>query len=121
MFGIFGLLLPENCNDRCVSATIINRAYYSAYSYCKLWLFLKQGFTIKHPWEFKKSEKRKGEHKQIRDALYDFGEETMGSELRNLAILRNKADYNIYSEITDDDLCNAINHMKCIFNHLKLD
>ena len=86
-----------------------------------MWLFLKHGCTIRHPCEFKKSEKRKGEHRQIREALYDFGEGKMESELRNLALLRNKADYNLYLEIIDDGLYNLINHMKCIFNHFKLD
>ena len=69
---IKNLLLPKNCNERCVDATIINRAYYSSYLYCQLWLEKVHGFKVKHPWEFKNGEKRIGEHKQVRNALYDW-------------------------------------------------
>ena len=31
-------IVPKNCDEWCVNATIINRAYYSSYLYCLLWL-----------------------------------------------------------------------------------
>lgn len=112
-------LLPENCDIRCVDATIINRAYFSAYLYCELWLWIVHHFRIKHPWEFEKGQKRDGEHKQVRTALYDFGEDVMQTELENLAKLRNKADYYPHKKISPEDISNAIDHMETIFNHLK--
>ena len=66
-------LIPENCDEWCVNASIINRAYYSAYLYCELWLEDVKNFKIKHPWDFEDYEERIGEHKQVRDALKNFG------------------------------------------------
>ncbi|MBR5503436.1 MAG: hypothetical protein IKV87_03175 [Methanobrevibacter sp.] len=112
-------ILPENCDNWCINATIINRAYYSSYLYCELWLEKVKKFKPKPPWKFKKSKKRIGEHKQVRDALYNFGEEEVEQELRNLAYLRKKADYNPYSNITAEELEDAIGHMKKIFSQLE--
>lgn len=114
-------LLPQNCDKRCINATIINRAYYSAYLYCELWLEKMKHFKTKHPWEFKPGEKKIGEHKQIRDALLEFGEETMRDELKELATLRQTADYKPYKKITSQDVNESIEHMKAIFNHLKFE
>ena len=118
---IKNLLLPKNCNERCVDATIINRAYYSSYLYCQLWLEKVHGFKVKHPWEFKNGEKRIGEHKQVRNALKYFGEADTQTSLRKLAELRNKADYHPDTKLTSKDLTQAINHMEKIFNNLKFD
>ena len=42
-------IIPENCDERCVNATIINRAYISSYLFCELWLdYEKQFKTLKH-------------------------------------------------------------------------
>lgn len=83
-------IVPKNCDEWCVNATIINRAYYSSYLYCLLWLKKIKRFEPKPPWTFEKKEKRIGEHKQVRDALYDFGEEDIKKELSDLASLRKK-------------------------------
>ena len=118
LLEIKDLLLPQNCNIRCVDATIINRAYYSAFLYCELWLWIVHNFKVKHPGDIEKGQKKESEHKQVRTALYDFGEDNMQTELENLARLRNKADYYPNKEITINDVTNAIDHMKYVFNHL---
>lgn len=118
---IKNMLLPKKCNERCVDATIINRAYYSSYLYCQLWLEKVHGFKVKHPWEFKNGEKRIGEHKQVKKALHDFGEEEIETSLRKLAKLRNKANYHPNRKLTSKNLNQAINHMEKIFNKLKFD
>ena len=120
LLGIQDILLPKNCDERCVEATIINRAYYSSYLYCELWLEKTHGFKVKHPWEFKKGEKRIGEHKQVRNALDKYGEKDIENQLKKLAKLRKKADYYPYRKITPKDVNNAIRHMKKIFSHLKI-
>lgn len=120
LLDIKELLVPPNCDDRCVNATIINRTYFSAYLYCELWLWIVHNFKIKHPWNFEKGQKRDGEHKQVRTALYDFGEEIMQTELEKLSKLRNKADYHPNKKITQTDVINAIDCMKTIFNNLSL-
>lgn len=104
---------------RCVEATIINRAYYSSYLFCELWLEKVHNFKVKHPWEFKKGEKRIGEHKQVRNALHDFDEEDVETSLKKLAKLRRKADYKPYEKISQTDIKSAIKEMNKIFNHLK--
>lgn len=112
-------LIPENCDEWCVNASIINRAYYSAYLYCKLWLEDVKKFKVKNPWDFKDDEERIGEHKQVREALKDFGEKTMKTELNNLFKLRQQADYDPFIDITSKDVGDAVHHMEKIFNHLK--
>lgn len=114
-------LIPKNCDDWCVNASIINRAYYSSYLYCALWLDYVKNFKIKHPWEFDDTEERIGEHKQIREALKDFGEKNMKTKLNDLFKLRKKADYNPFMDITPEEVTNAIHHMEKIFNHLKFE
>lgn len=114
-------LIPENCDEWCVNATIINRAYYSAYLFCELWLEDVKKFKVKHPWDFKGDEERIGEHKQIREALDIFGEEQMKTELQKLFKLRKKADYDPFIDITSEEVTNAVHHMEKIFNHLKFD
>lgn len=67
-------LLPRNCEDRCVNATIINRAYYSSYLYCTLWLEDMKKFKPLSSWEFSEGEAKISKHQQIRNALYNFNE-----------------------------------------------
>lgn len=112
-------LIPENCDERCIDATIITRAYYSSYLFCELWLKVVKNFRVKHPWEFKKNEKRMGEHKQVRKALFKFNKNFIKDELETLASLRNKADYHPNKPLTKHDVNDAITHMENIFNHLK--
>ena len=114
-------LIPKNCDEWCVNASIINRAYYSSYQYCLLWLKEIKKFEPKHPWEFKKNERKDGEHKQVRDALFDFGEEKTKTELTKLSKLRKKADYNPSAEISKKEVDDAINHMEKIFKQLKFE
>ena len=112
-------ILPKNCDEWCVNATIINRAYYSSYLYCLLWLKEIKKFSPKPPWKFKKKEKRMGEHKQVRKALYNLGENDIHKELKKLTSLRKKADYNPYSNIYPEEVDEAIEHMEKIFNQLE--
>lgn len=113
-------LIPKNCDDWCVNATIINRAYYSAYLYCALWLEYVKNFKTISPWDFGDGQKPVGEHKQVRDALFNFGERKIKTELQNLALLRKKADYDPFTDISPKEVENAISHMKSIINHLKI-
>lgn len=112
-------LIPKNCDEWCVNSTIINRAYYSSYLYCELWLKEVKNFKPKAPWEFGQKEKRIGEHKQVRDALYKFGEKEIKKELKDLATLRKKADYEPFTDISQSELNDAIKHMKRIFGQLE--
>lgn len=119
MLMLKNMLIPKNCDEWCVNASIINRAYYSAYLYCELWLEEVKQFKIKHPWEFEDNEIRIGEHKQVRNALYNFGKKNMKTELEKLFFLRKKADYEPFMDITPEEVTDAIHHMEKIFNHLK--
>lgn len=112
-------ILPKNCDEWCINATIINRAYYSSYLYCLLWLKEIKKFHPKPPWKFKKNEKRMGEHKQVRNALYEFGEDEAKNELTDLASLRKKADYNPSQDISSQEVDEAIEHMEKIFKQLE--
>lgn len=112
-------ILPENCDEWCVNATIINRAYYSSYLFCLLWLEEIKRFKPKAPWEFGKNEKRVSEHKQVRKALKKFGEKNTTTELNDLAKLRKKADYKPFEDISPKEVDEAIEHMEKIFNRLQ--
>lgn len=114
-------LLPQNCGERCVNATIINRAYYSSYLYCTLWLEDIKKFKPLSSWEFSEGEDKISKHQQIRNALYNFNEPEMGSQLDQLFDLRHKADYEPFIDITPKEVNDSINHMEKIFNHLKFD
>lgn len=111
-------IIPENCDERCVNATIINRAYFSSYLLCELWLDYEKHFKTLKPWEFNGSEDRISEHKQVRNALYNIGEKNTESELGKLALLRRKADYEPFIDITSNEVQEAITYMQNIFNHL---
>ena len=112
-------IIPENCDEWCVNATIINRAYYSSLLFCELWLEDVKHFKPKAPWEFDEDEKRRGEHKQVRDALFDFGQKIAQKELSDLASLRKKADYNPFYDISPKEVNSAIEHMENIFRQLE--
>ena len=108
-------LIPENCNRRCVYSTIINRCYYSSYLYSLEWLVDKFRFKLKKPDDFDEYENYVTEHKQVRDALKEKNFPAISSELKDLAMLRKKADYNPFLEISDDELSDAMESMKIIF------
>ena len=114
-------MIPSNCDERCINSTIINRAYYSAYSLCALWLEDVKKFRITRLVDFSENEKTISEHKQVRNALFNFGEKIVELELYNLAKLRNKADYDLFTDLTSKDVSDAIHHMENIFNHLKFE
>lgn len=87
---------------------------------CELWLEDKYGFKTTKPWEFEKGEEI-SEHKQLRDALYDYGEIYIKSKLFQLSNLRKKADYEPFIDITPKEVTDSITHMKNIINKLEFD
>ena len=111
-------IVPENCDERCVNSTIINRAYFSSYLFCELWLDYKKQFKTVKSWEFDEDEEIISEHKQVRNALYNYGEKKIKTELSKLALLRRKADYEPFIDITPKEVQDAITHMEKIFNNL---
>lgn len=120
LFTLGSHLIPEGCDERCISSTIINRAYFSSYLYCLLWLE-----DIKHfkpiPLVNMDVGEKISEHKQVRNALGNFGEKRIKDYLSKLSNLRKKADYNPFVDLTPTDVSNAIHHMKKIFNNLQFD
>ena len=92
-------LIPNECDVWSINSTIIIRAYFSSYLFCGLWLE-----DIKHfrpiPILELDPEEIISEHEQVRNALYNFGENRMSDELSKLAKLRKKADYDPFSDIT---------------------
>lgn len=113
-------LVPDGCDSRCINSTIINRAYFSSYLYCLLWLEDIKNFRPTSILELG-PEERVSEHQQVRSALFDFGEKRTKEELSKLANLRRKADYNPFMDITPDEGTDAVHHMEKIFNHLKFE
>ncbi len=113
-------LVPENCDNRCVYSTIINRCYYSSYLYLSEWL-LNKGFKVKSKDDCEiDGEIFVSEHKQIRDALKNEGESKISNRLYKLSELRSIADYEPFSDLTDDDLNRAINLMEYIFKEISI-
>ena len=108
----------SDCGCRCVYSTIINRCYYSSYLYSLEWLFEKFKFKPRPPEDFDKDEKFVTEHKQVRDALKEKNFSAISSELMDLAMLRQKADYDPFSDISDDELSSAMDSMRIIFEKL---
>ena len=47
------------------------------------------------------------EHKQVRNALYNFGEKKVKSDLVKLSALRKKADYEPFKDISPDEVNEA--------------
>ena len=115
------LLIPKDCDDRCINSTIINRAYFSSYLFCVLWLEYVKNFRPMPLKGFKSKEERISEHVQVRNALKDFGKKTIGYKLSKLSELRKKADYDPYVDLTPNDVSDAVNHMEQIFNCLKFE
>ena len=114
-------LIPNNCDDRCINSTIINRAYFSSYLFCVLWLEYVKNFRPMPLNGFKSKEERISEHVQVRNALKDFGKKTIGYKLSKLSELRKKADYDPYVDLTPNDVSDAVNHMEQIFDRLKFE
>lgn len=113
-------LVPENCDNRCVYSTIINRCYYSSYLYLSEWL-LNKGFKVKSKDDCEiDGEIFVSEHKQIRDALKNESESKISNRLYKLSELKSIADYEPFSDLTDDDLNRAINLMEYIFKEISL-
>lgn len=113
-------LVPENCDNRCVYSTIINRCYYSSYLYLSEWL-LNKGFKVKSKDDCEiDGEIFVSEHKQIRDALKNEGESKISNRLYKLSELRSIADYEPFSDLTDNDLNRAINLMEYIFKEISI-
>ena len=121
MLMLKGQLIPKHCDEWCANASIINRAYYSSFLYCQLWLRDVKKFKVKSPWNFKNKKKVISEHKQVRNALYNFGEKNVKSDLTRLAHLRKKADYEPFKDISPEEVGEAIEHMENIFNRLKFE
>ena len=113
-------LIPDDCDERCVDSTIINRAYFSSYLLCKLWLEDVKKFRPIPVMDLDASE-RIGEHLQVRNALYNFGEKIISDDLSKLARLRKTADYDPYRDLTPADVSDAIGYMESIFGNLKFD
>ena len=76
-------IVPENCDERCVNSTIISRAYFNSYLLCELWLDYEKQFKTVKTWEFDEDEEIISEHKQVRNALYNYGEKKIKTELSN--------------------------------------
>ena len=96
----FTLLLEENkamyvkpdIESRAVDGTIINRAYYSAYSYALLWLEEISGFKLKQKWEYEaEGKKYVSEHRQVRDCLIKYEKMKASKNLYELHRLRKKS------------------------------
>lgn len=113
-------LVPDGCSDRCINSTIINRAYFSSFLYCLLWLEDVKKFKPIPVLKLAPDE-RISEHTQVRNALYNFGEKRSNVELSKLAELRKKADYDPFIDITHEEVTDAVHHMEKIFNHLKFE
>lgn len=114
-----GNFITPEIESRAVDGTIINRAYYSAYSLAKLWLEDKE-FKLKGKWEFnEKGEDYITEHQQVKNALKSFKKKRASRNLYKLHELRKKADYKLFDQLTQEDINNAIKYMNNIFNELK--
>ena len=114
-------LIPKNCAERCINATIINRAYYSSYLLCELWLEDMKKFKTIKPWNFSENEKTISEHKQIRNALSNYDKDLISFDLKKLFKLRQKADYDPFVDITKNEVNDAINYMENIVNNLNFE
>ena len=121
MVNFKNLLVPDGCDERCINSTIINRAYFSSYLYCTLWLEYVKNFIPIPIKEFGDDEVKVSEHVQVRNALFNLGEKNIEEKLYKLANLRRTADYDPFRDLTTTDVSNAIGYMEIIFDHLKFD
>ncbi|MDO5841657.1 MAG: hypothetical protein Q4Q24_00115 [Methanobrevibacter ruminantium] len=121
----FTLLLEENkamyikpdIESRAVDGTIINRAYYSAYSYALLWLEEISGFKLKQKWEYESEGKKYvSEHRQVRDCLIKYEKMKASKNLYELHRLRKKADYKLFNPLTEKEINDSIKYMENVLN-----
>lgn len=126
----FTLLLEENkamyvkpdIESRAVDGTIINRAYYSAYSYALLWLEEISGFKLKQKWEYEaEGKKYVSEHRQVRDCLIKYEKMKASKNLYELHRLRKKADYKLFNPLTKKEINDSIKYMENVLNELKFE
>lgn len=118
LYEIKGELIPENCDNRCVFSTIINRCYYSAYLYASLWLQDVYKFKPRSKEDFCKGEFIT-EHIQVQHKLADVNQYSVKNKLYELFDLRKKADYHPFYDISKDELDDAVYLMEQIFKTLK--
>ena len=113
-------MVPKNCDNRCVYSTIINRCYYSSYLYALEWLFEKHGFKPLSRSEWGDDD-FVTEHSQVRLMFRELEQRNVGISLFDLFYLRKKADYEPFSNISDDELNEAMEIMESIFKDLDFD
>ncbi|MDO5850808.1 MAG: hypothetical protein Q4P14_06280 [Methanobacteriaceae archaeon] len=84
-------LIVGNISYRSVYATIINRAYYSAYSFALLWLKKMHFFSFKSIDYFRANNLNYvTEHKQVRNGLKEYNLDICSNLLFQLHNLRKK-------------------------------
>lgn len=114
-------LYKLHSETRPIRSMIINRAYYSTYSYVTFWLKDEGERFITHT-EYKARNKDIiPEHTQILQKLQKRNKFKIKSKLYELKKLRQKADYNLTEDITEKEMDNAIIIMKHIFNKIKIE
>ncbi len=111
-------LIPEDCDNRCVFSTIINRCYYSAYLYVSLWLHEVYKFKPLSKEDFCGDEFIT-EHRQVQYELAKVNLHSVRNKLYELFDLRKKADYDPFYDISEDELDDAMYLMDQIFIALK--
>lgn len=116
LYDKYSELIPDNCDSRCIYSTIINRAYYSAYSCSLLWLEDNFGFKLKGKSDFNNVEDFQTEHKQVILELKKVGKFVLSDELRQLKRLRKIADYEPLSPLTLKEVQESIDLMKDILS-----
>lgn len=88
--------------------------------YLSEWLLDKFGFKVKSKEDCEiDGEIFVSEHKQVRDALKDYDESTVSNRLYKLSELRSTADYEPFTDLTDDDLNRAMKLMEYIFDNIQ--
>ena len=112
-------LIPENCDNRCVFSTIINRCYYSAYLYVSLWLQEVYKFKPLSKEDFGENEFIT-EHRQVQYELLEVNQYSVRNKLYDLFNLRKKADYDPFYNISEGELDDAMYLMEQIFKTLKI-
>lgn len=111
-------LIKGNISSRSVYATIINRAYYSAYSYTLFWLEENYSFRFKSNNYYSAiGEKPVSKHKQVRKEL-KFKNSSSSFLLQKLFNLRIIADYKLNEDLTRDDVNDAIEMMDDVVKSL---
>ena len=116
LYDKYSELIPDNCDSRCIYSTIINRAYYSAYSCSLLWLEDNFRFKLKGKSDFNNFEDFQTEHKQVILELKKVGNFVLSDELRQLKRLRKIADYEPLSPLTLKEVQESIDLMKDILS-----